>query len=106
MKTKGTYVERKVKKAFEDHGWLVVRATGSFGIADLVCVKDNKVIFVEVKSTSGGTIYYKGYMLPKIESWPFYVVADFGYGKMRVLKPKKVIKPDDGVDLYEFLRKA
>jgi Holliday junction resolvase len=63
--------ERAVGDLLEDWGWVVVRAAGSFGVADLVaCVDgfahhplwpadsphhyDRLTMFVEVKSTAGG----------------------------------------------------
>jgi len=105
LKRKGTYVERKVANMLREKGWIVIRSTGSFGLADLVCIKDGKAMFIECKSTRSDRIYYKSYMGRKLEGFPFYVVADFGYGKIRILKPKKVIKPTDGQDFAEFLQK-
>lgn len=103
MKRKGTYVERKIKQMFEKKDWIVIRSTGSFGKADLVCLKKGKVLFLEAKSTGKKVIYYKGYSKDDLEGFPFFVIADFGYGALKILKPKHVIKPSDGIYLKEFL---
>ena len=42
-------------------------------------------------------------MKHKIEGFPFYLVVDFGYGKIRILKPKEKISEEDGIDLKTFL---
>lgn len=103
MKRKGTYVERKVKQLFERDDWIVIRSTGSFGKADLTCLKSGKVIFIEVKSTRSKILYYRGWNKKTLEKFPFFVVADFGYGALRILKPKSKIKPSDGIFLKKFL---
>jgi len=36
---KGDYLERQTRAALEAHGWLVVRAAGSLGVADLVALR-------------------------------------------------------------------
>lgn len=47
--------ERAVKAWFEARDWLVVRAAGSLGDVDLVCLRDGYTpVLVEVKSTAGG----------------------------------------------------
>lgn len=43
--------ERKLKRILEDEGWIVVRAAGSLGIADLVALKlGHTPKLIEVKS--------------------------------------------------------
>ena len=103
MKRKGTYVERKISEKLKEKGWIVIRSTGSFGNADLVCIRDGKAMFIECKSTGSKKIYYHSYMENDIAGFPFFVVADFGYGKIRVLKPQKVITPLDGEDFKQFI---
>jgi len=100
---KGYRTERKIRIMFEKSGWRVVRAGGSLGDADLICVRRGKCVFLQVKSTKKKTFYYYEYMKPSLEGVPFYLVVDFGYGKIRILRPKKVVKPDDGMLLKEFL---
>lgn len=47
--------ERQVKAQLEADGWLVTRAAGSLGIADLVALKlGRSPLLIEVKSTAGG----------------------------------------------------
>ena len=36
---RGDYFERQCKADLERHGWLVIRAGGSLGIADLIAIK-------------------------------------------------------------------
>jgi len=104
-KRKGYMVERKVRKILEARGWRVVRAGGSLGEADLVCLKKGNCILLQIKSTYKKTFYYYEYSSPSLERFPFYIVVDFGYGKIRILKPKKIIKPTDGVLLQDFLNR-
>jgi hypothetical protein len=104
-KRKGYMVERKIRKIFEKYGWKVVRAGGSLGEADLVCIKSGKCLLFQVKSKKAKTLYYNGYMKNEFEGFPFYLIVDFGYGNVRVVGPKKVIKANDGVELEIFLKK-
>ncbi len=102
-KRKGYVVERKIRKIFEDKGWRVVRAGGSLGEADLVCLRKGRCILLQVKSSRDKIFYYYGYMKKKLEGFPFYLVVDFGYNKIRILSPKKKISKEDGIDLKTFL---
>jgi len=105
-KTKGYRVERKIRSMFEKNGWKIVRAGASLGEADLVCMKKGKCVLLQVKSTKKETFYYYGYKNKKLEGFPFYLVVDFGYGKIRILKPKAKIREPDGISLEEFLIKS
>jgi len=100
---KGYRVERKIRIMFENRGWRVVRAGGSLGDADLICIKRGKCVLLQVKSTKKKTLYYYEYMKPSLEGFSFYLVVDFGYGKIRMLPPQKVVKPNDGMPITEFL---
>lgn len=102
-KAKGYRVERKIRLIFEKFGWRVIRAGGSLGDADLVCLKEGKVILLQVKSSKKEELYYYGYEYDKLEGFPFYLVVDFGYGKIRVVKPQKIVRVTDGISLEEFL---
>jgi len=104
-KMKGYRAERKVRLMFERNGWRVVRAGASLGEADLVCIKNKKCILLQVKSSREKTFYYYGYMKNKLEGFPFYLVINFGYGKIKILYPKQKIKVSDGLALREFLLK-
>jgi Holliday junction resolvase len=84
--------------------WKVIRAGASLGEADLVCIKKGKSIFIQVKSTKKKVFYYYGFMEDKLEGLLFYLVVDFGYGKIRILPPQKKVFPEDGQDFKEFLK--
>lgn len=103
IKRRGYMVERKIRKIFEKYGWYVVRAAGSLGKADLVCLKEGKCILIQVKSTKKDYIYYNEYMEDKFSGFDFYVVVDFSYRKTIITRPKKKITIDDGLPLEKFL---
>jgi Holliday junction resolvase len=105
IKRKGYRVERKIRQRFEKVGWKVVRAGASLGEADLICIKNKKCILLQIKSTRKKTFYYYDYKESKLEGFPFYLVVDFGYGKIRILSPRQKTKITDGLDLKDFLRK-
>ena len=102
---KGYRVERKIRLLFEKHKWKVIRAGASLGEADLICVKQGKCILLQVKSTKNKVFYFYEYMNNKLEGLPFYLVIDFGYGKMKILHPKKMVRINDGMQLEDFLQK-
>ena len=102
-KRKGYRVERKIKIIFEKNGWHVIRAGASIGQADLICIKNKKCILLQVKSTIKKAFYYYDYKEKTFEGFPFLLVVDFGYGKIRVLEPQKKTIPSDGEDIKEFL---
>lgn len=104
-KRKGYRVERKVKLDFEKKNWRVLRAGGSLGEADLICIRGGKCILLQIKSTTKNALYYYGYAKKYLEKFPFYIVVDFGYGKVKILHPKSKINPEDGIDLKDFLEK-
>jgi len=105
-KKKGYRTERKIKNIFEKYGWKVIRAGASLGEADLVCIKNKKCLLVQVKSTRNKIFYYYGYKAKRLEGFPFFVVVDFGYGKIIITKPKQKITIKDGEPLEEFLFKS
>ena len=102
-KNKGYRVERKVRLLFEKYKWKVIRAGASLGEADLVCFKNGKSIFLQIKSTRKKDFYFYEYMDEKLEGLPFYLVVDFGYGKVRILPPRKKVSVEDGMLLKDFL---
>jgi hypothetical protein len=104
-KAKGYKVERKIRLEFEKRGWLVVRAGASLGEADLICLKNGKCLLVQVKSTKKDKLYYYGPTKVKIAGFPFVLIVDFGYGKIRVMKPRHKIFRTSGISLQEFLEK-
>lgn len=53
--SRGHNRERQVRAWFEQRDWLVIRAAGSLGDVDLVCLRDGYTpLLVEVKSTAAG----------------------------------------------------
>jgi len=104
-KKKGYRVERKIRILFEKHGWRVVRAGASLGEADLVCIKNKKCILLQIKSTNKKAFYFYENISKKIEGFPFFLVVDFGYGKIRISSPQKKILQKTGKSLEEFLTK-
>jgi Holliday junction resolvase len=104
-KRKGYRIERNVKLEFEKKKWRVIRAGGSLGEADLICIKRGKCILLQIKSTTKGRLYYYGFLRKELEKFPFFIVVDFGYGNVRILHPKPKINPRDGIALKDFLGK-
>lgn len=103
-KRKGYRVERNIRKMLEAKNWKVVRAGASLGQADLICIKKRKCILLQVKSTKKKKFYYYEYLGKTLEGFPFYLVVDFGYGKIRILAPEKVVSMSEGRDFREFLQ--
>jgi hypothetical protein len=103
---RGYRVERKIRIMFQGAGWKVVRSGASLGESDLICVRGGKCVMVQIKSTKKKKFYYYEYMQPRLEGFPFYLVVDFGYGKIRLLEPQKVVVPTDGELLKDFLKRA
>ncbi len=59
--SRGHERERKVKRMLEAEGWFVVRAAGSFGLCDLICLHPSEdAMLVEVKSTIAGPYAHFG----------------------------------------------
>jgi len=104
-KSKGYRVERKIKMIFEKQGWNVVRAGASLGHADLICLRKGKCILLQVKSTRKKTFYYYGYMKKKLGGFPFYLLIDFGYGRIKIIEPRRKTNIEDGEVIGSFLRK-
>jgi len=103
---RGYRVERKIRIMFQAAGWKVVRSGASLGESDLICVRGGKCVMVQIKSTKKKKFYYYEYMQPQLEGFPFYLIVDFGYGKIRVLEPQKIVSLTDGELLKDFLERA
>ena len=104
-KARGYRAERKVRMIFDKYGWKTVRSGASLGEADLICIKSGRCFLIQVKTTKKKKFYYYDYIKDSLQGFPFYLVVDFGYGKIRVLKPKKIVTPEDGVNIKSFLAK-
>ncbi|MGC8516567.1 MAG: hypothetical protein ACP5MT_01570 [Candidatus Acidifodinimicrobium sp.] len=102
---KGYRVERKIRLILSKHGWHVVRSGGSLGEYDLIAFKHKKCVFFQIKSTSKKVLYYYGYNKSSFLGFPFLLVVDFGYGNIRVLKPRRRVKSSEGEKFEEYLRK-
>jgi hypothetical protein len=102
-KSKGYRVERKIRIKLEEKGWIVVRSGGSFGEADLICLKEGKCFFFQIKSTRKKKLYYYGYMKEEISGFPFFVIVDFGYGDIEVFKPSRILEKGKGIPLEGFI---
>jgi len=89
---------------FENDRWKVVRAGASIGEADLICIKNKKCLLLQIKSTIKKKFYYYDYLEKTLEGFPFYLIVDFGYGKIRVLHPQKIVTAEDGTDINSFLQ--
>lgn len=103
-KRKGYRVERNIRIMLENAKWKVVRAGASLGQADLICIKNKKCILLQIKSTKKKKFYYYDYLGKALEGFPFYLIVDFGYGKIRILHPQKIVSQSDGNDFKEFLK--
>jgi hypothetical protein len=104
-KRKGYMVERKIRVEMERNGWKVIRAGASLGEADLICIKDRKCVLLQIKSTKKKTFHYYGYSNRTLEGFRFYLIVDFGYGRIRALHPRQRVAMNDGEDFGEFVRK-
>lgn len=102
---KGYRVERKIRLMLSESGWHVIRSGGSLGEYDLIAFKRKKCVFFQVKSTAKKSLYYYGYSKPSFFGFPFLLVVDFGYGNIRILKPKKRVRSTEGEKFKEYLRK-
>ena len=103
-KRKGYVVERKIRIIMEGNGWKVIRAGASLGEADLICIKNKKCVLLQIKSTKKKTLHYYGYSKKTLQGFPFYLIVDFGYGRVRALYPKAKIRMDDGISFEEFVK--
>lgn len=102
---KGYRTESKIRKLFEKHGWKIVRSGASLGEADLICLKNGKCLMLQIKSTSKKRFYFDEFMEKSLEGFPFYLVVDFGYSKIRIMPPQKIVTPEDGTDVKDFLKR-
>lgn len=103
-KFKGYRTERKIRILLEKEGWKVIRSGGSLGFADLVCFKNGRAIFLQVKSTRKEKLYYYDYMGKEFEGFPFYVVVDFGRKDIEVFEPSEVLEKGKGRKIVDFLK--
>lgn len=98
-------VERKIRMSLEKNGWIVIRAGASLGEADLIAIRNGKCLLFQIKSTKKKTFHYYGYMKKSLEGFAFYLIVDFGYGRVRALFPRPKVGMADGMQWEEFLTK-
>lgn len=101
---KGYRVERKIRIMFEKAGWRIVRSGASLGESDLIAFKNGTCLMLQIKATGKKKFYYKEYMEKMLEGFEFYLIVDFGYGKIRIMHPQNIVSVSDGTGLKEFLR--
>jgi len=101
---RGYKTEWKIRNFFEKRGWLVVRSAGSIGISDLVCFKNGKCIFLQIKKSRNKKVYIydKKYLVKNVAGFPYYIVVDFGYGKIKVFEPSRILEENNGEYLESF----
>jgi Holliday junction resolvase len=100
---KGYRVERNIRIMFECAGWKVVRSGASLGESDLIAFKNGTCLMLQIKSTAKKKFYYGEYMERMLEGFEFYLIVDFGYGKIRIMHPQPIVSAGDGEDLKTFL---
>jgi len=105
VRKKGYRTERKIRQFFEGRGWKVQRSGASLGESDLICMKKGKCVMLQIKSSSKNPLYYYEYMNHKLEGFDFFLVVDFGYGKIRLLRPQNRVTMNDGIHLDNFLKR-
>jgi Holliday junction resolvase len=66
-------IQTKIKKKFKEKGYLVVKLinTNCNGIPDLMCLKDGKAIFIEVKQPTGD--------FPELQKLRIKQLTDLGF---------------------------
>lgn len=111
---KGSMKERKIEQRLWDAGWQTFRVAGSGSVghasADLVALKDGRVLVLESKSSKGFPVEVDLDQLDTIENRggdgvEVWVVADVAGHGLRMYKPKEKIREgDDGKFVYEVIR--
>jgi Holliday junction resolvase len=99
MSARGHNRERQVRKLLEADGWIVVRSAGSLGPVDLVALKPDRVLLIEVKSTIQP---YQHFRKPEraemleiaIEAGASCVLAYWpSHGQLRWIRPQRWPEP-------------
>lgn len=89
----GTEAERRVRDMFNAHGYYFMRAAASKGIADLVAVGVDEVLFVQVKRTENG--HGVGSVIPPMDRRKLVLLADrlqCGLPVVAIVRPRKPIE--------------
>lgn len=70
-------VQAKIIKRYKSEGWLVVKIIlcNMSGFPDLMCLKDGKVLFIEVKRKGGKPRPLQTFVHNQLESYGFEVLV-------------------------------
>jgi Holliday junction resolvase len=89
----GTEAERRVRDDLQAAGYYFIRAAGSKGVADLVAVGVEEVLFVQVKRTENG--HGVGSVIPPLDRRKLVLLADrltVGHAIVAIVRPRKPIE--------------
>lgn len=72
-------VQTKIKKRLEKSGWLVIKLiqTTLNGIPDLLALRDNEAVFIEVKRPGGKVSPLQTYRIEQIKNKQFQVIIAY-----------------------------
>lgn len=74
-------IQTQIKKKLEADGWIVIKLikTSMTGICDLMCLKEGKVQFIEVKQKKGVLSEIQKYRINQLREIGFDVKVWIGY---------------------------
>lgn len=72
-------VQTKIKKRLEKSGWLVIKLiqTTLNGIPDLLALRDNEAVFIEVKRPGGKVSPLQTYRIKELKNKQFQVIIAY-----------------------------
>jgi Holliday junction resolvase len=75
-------IQTKIKKKLEAEGWLVIKLirTSLNGVPDLMCLKNGKAMFIEVKQESGKVSEIQKLRIKQLREQGFEVKIWTDYG--------------------------
>lgn len=70
--------QKKVIAKYEKDGWYVIKLikTNKNGIPDLICIKPNDVLFIEVKNERGKLSLLQKYRIKELNELGFKAIVD------------------------------
>ena len=70
-------IQKKIIQRYKDDGWIVVKLikTNTNGIPDLMCLKNNETIFIEVKRPGGTLSELQKHRITQLETEQFKVLV-------------------------------
>jgi len=92
-------IQTKIKKKLQEDGWIVVKLikTSMTGICDLMCLKDGKVKFIEVKQIKGVLSPIQSHVIETLRTNGFEVNVWVDYEKDYTCTPEKLVYKDKQV---------